>query len=143
MTGVLINDTGLEVKASWNTDLDTKELSESSEMVGKEKHISWSSNLRISSTKEQGCLSSKELDNSFKTVEEGEENLSRLLLEFTNLSLGGQQEAQEDVDMTVSEEAGEPQQMEEEEEELTDMSGATKAKKKRKRKHHRVRGGTQ
>ena len=29
MTDVLIKDTGFEVKASWNPDLDTKALSES------------------------------------------------------------------------------------------------------------------
>ena len=42
ISGELIVDTGLEVKASWNPDLDTKELSKSGEMVGKGKHISWS-----------------------------------------------------------------------------------------------------
>ena len=69
-------------------------------------------------------------------VEAGEENLSRLLLEFNNLSLGGQQEAQENVEMTVSEEAWEHQPMEEEDKELTDRSGVTNARKRKKRKDH-------
>ena len=42
MSGALMTDTGLEVKASWNPDLDTQELTKSGEMVGKGKHISWS-----------------------------------------------------------------------------------------------------
>ena len=38
-------------------------------MVGKEKHIIWSISLIISSTKEQGGLSNKELSSSLKVVE--------------------------------------------------------------------------
>ena len=64
MSGALMTDTGLEVKASWNPDLDTKELSKSGEMVRKEKHISWSIKMKISSTKGQGVFPSKGLKTS-------------------------------------------------------------------------------
>ena len=53
---MLVKDTDLVVKANWNPDLYSKELSESGVMVGKEKHISWSIKLKVSSTKEQGGL---------------------------------------------------------------------------------------
>ena len=77
---------------------------------------------------------------SFKAVEAGEENLSLLLLEFTNLSLGGHKEAQ-DVEINASEEAGEQEPIEEEEEELTVMYGAHKAKKRKKRKKRKHQYG--
>ena len=61
-------------------------------------------------------------------------------MELDNFSIGGQQESQEDVEMTVSQEALEHQSIEEEEKEFTDMSEATKARKRKKRKHHRSGG---
>ena len=62
-------------------------------------------------TKEQGVFNDKELYNKIEAFEAGEENLSRLLLEFDNIRIGSQQESQEDVEMTVSEETKEHQPM--------------------------------
>ena len=90
------------------------------------------------STKEQEIINNKKLNTTLKAFEDREANFSHLLLESEKLRIGSQEESQEDVEMTVSEEPSEHQPMEEEEreEELTDKSGPAKGRKRRDKKHH-------
>ena len=59
-------------------------------------------------------------------------------MESEKLRIGSQEESQEDVEITVSEEPSEHQPMEEEEreEELTDRSRTGKGRESRRKKHH-------
>ena len=66
--------------------------------MGKGKLLRWVLKLKVISTKEQGDILNKELENHLEAFEAGEENISHLLSDFENLRLGSRLSTQEDME---------------------------------------------